>query len=446
MTVYHINPDTGNPGACKAKPGQCPFGAEDQHFSSKEAARTAYEADASTFMRIESDLKKLAPAWSGKLDPKIEARIAEKLSREYDFLAKVESGAIETKYADIHQFLTPPIHAMREMDSYFANDGESFFYDNLNTGEYFLELKTRQGGKNRECHCNDLPHESDCIAASNKELESHPQYFNDDDDAYGSTYATFYFRGGFTDEDVRKHNEQGELSRRASMIRELKEKIESGNLGPWAVFSGSRSSAHLAYQQAKETLDYNLQIAKKEQESLKITSRAIDSFTSGKPISDEDIEALNATMGWGYQLSPQVNDRIKVYHEAKNERIAAEKMIEEAQKLPDGTLKEHLLADRGERSYETTEKFLGRYVKKKYYKTGSFLGSHLSDKKRAEDSAYKYGYVDNLKKLKDLEKSQKSSIKSVETSVKNLEKLRIAAWRDGWSGLVEDLPPIPDSF
>lgn len=42
MATYHINPETGNPGLCKAVQ-RCPFGASDDHFSTKEDARKAYE-------------------------------------------------------------------------------------------------------------------------------------------------------------------------------------------------------------------------------------------------------------------------------------------------------------------------------------------------------------------------------------------------------------------
>lgn len=44
MTKYHVNPATGNPGACRATQ-RCPFGSlEEDHFDSPEQARGAYEA------------------------------------------------------------------------------------------------------------------------------------------------------------------------------------------------------------------------------------------------------------------------------------------------------------------------------------------------------------------------------------------------------------------
>ena len=41
---YHINPVSGEAGLCMAQRGNCPFGKEEAHYPSAEAARRAYEA------------------------------------------------------------------------------------------------------------------------------------------------------------------------------------------------------------------------------------------------------------------------------------------------------------------------------------------------------------------------------------------------------------------
>lgn len=40
---FHINPQTGNPNRCSAQEGNCPFGGQEEHYSSKDEARKAYE-------------------------------------------------------------------------------------------------------------------------------------------------------------------------------------------------------------------------------------------------------------------------------------------------------------------------------------------------------------------------------------------------------------------
>lgn len=43
MAKFHVNPNTGNAGSCKSTKGKCPFGSEEEHFSSPEAASAAAE-------------------------------------------------------------------------------------------------------------------------------------------------------------------------------------------------------------------------------------------------------------------------------------------------------------------------------------------------------------------------------------------------------------------
>ena len=43
MPKYHINPETGNPGQCKAKGDNCPYGGAESHYPSAANARRAYE-------------------------------------------------------------------------------------------------------------------------------------------------------------------------------------------------------------------------------------------------------------------------------------------------------------------------------------------------------------------------------------------------------------------
>ena len=44
MARYHLNPETGDPGLCRARRGSCPYGGPAVHYGSAEEARVAYEA------------------------------------------------------------------------------------------------------------------------------------------------------------------------------------------------------------------------------------------------------------------------------------------------------------------------------------------------------------------------------------------------------------------
>lgn len=70
MAQYHINPETGRPNQCTAKI-KCRFGADTQHFDSKEAARAGYEKQMEG-QTVSGSLKKSTPAPKSKIlfDPK----------------------------------------------------------------------------------------------------------------------------------------------------------------------------------------------------------------------------------------------------------------------------------------------------------------------------------------------------------------------------------------
>lgn len=53
MSKFHVSPNSGEVGECKAKL-QCPFGGEDKHFPTKEAARQSFEEQmqGSTFLPL----------------------------------------------------------------------------------------------------------------------------------------------------------------------------------------------------------------------------------------------------------------------------------------------------------------------------------------------------------------------------------------------------------
>jgi len=60
MAKFHLN-GNGDPGLCKASQGNCPFGSDEEHFTSPEAARKAFEATQSI---AETPLQKAQGAYS----------------------------------------------------------------------------------------------------------------------------------------------------------------------------------------------------------------------------------------------------------------------------------------------------------------------------------------------------------------------------------------------
>lgn len=93
MARYHINP-SGSVSNCSAKPGNCPFGGEDLHFTSRNAARDAYEH------RMENNLfgkeTKMDVRTKGAL---LDMKIVALKNIADDFLENTEvGGEFEEKY------------------------------------------------------------------------------------------------------------------------------------------------------------------------------------------------------------------------------------------------------------------------------------------------------------------------------------------------------------
>ncbi len=101
MAKFHINPKTGEPGQCRAEK-QCPFGGDEAHFTSKEAARQAYEAAQPTFTPepeedpyahlSDQELEKLEHASMGTHRSAREPLTDEEYDRHYEYVRRVRKS------------------------------------------------------------------------------------------------------------------------------------------------------------------------------------------------------------------------------------------------------------------------------------------------------------------------------------------------------------------
>lgn len=449
--LYHINPKTGASGKCSATKGGCPFGGDEKHYTSAEAARNAFEGTQEVFTpkkTVRSDLSKTLPEWHGKLPASIEAKIADKLNEDLEFLQAVESGAIETKYASPEEFLSPPIYAVRNKGTWFTKgDGEEEYFE-LNDGEYAIGIFSRQGGGNRECHCDDgHNHEAGCLYLSNYEMENHPQYFTDQDDSGDYTYATHYFRGGFTEKDVEKSASQQALQNRATRIKIIRDQILSGETPVWSVLADNNDALQ-TYRMSKQQLESrtrydNIPAARAK---VAIADKGIYAIVNGFELTEDEATNVAVAAGYSqYQLKNLANE-MQNHRDKKEDLRKSKSRIAEAEQLPEGDLKEYLLGDRGTGSYMVEEKQGRKKVKVNHvYQKGTVLGKQLEDAIRYE-AVYRKALDRPLDKLKEAKKEAQAKVDSFDTLTANLDQQRSKAWHAGWPGLIRDAPPIPEEF
>lgn len=85
MAKFHLN-SNGDAGICKASQGNCPFGGDEDHFTSPEAARSAFEA---TQAITETPLQKAQGAYSKASQAYDKAEVALNSVAHYEGLSEL---------------------------------------------------------------------------------------------------------------------------------------------------------------------------------------------------------------------------------------------------------------------------------------------------------------------------------------------------------------------
>lgn len=460
--LYHVN-DAGEAGVCKAKNGKCPFASEDEHFTSLEAARASYEESQATFSakRPKKTFAEHFPLWGSRLPKEVERAILKKLDNDLQAIDDVESGKVETRYADVTQFLTPPIDAIRSRSTSFVDEDDA---ENLDD-EYgikassedgvLISIYSRQGGGNDECYCNEdsedydsvIGHEPGCLKYSNELMEAHPQYVGRVEGEWDNTYITHYFDGGFTAEDRAKWADQARKLYAAQRLKTTIEKIRSGAVTPWSVLAepGAPKTGQYGGLQALQAIQQKVVDSEKY---VNTGEAVIKRMAAKEPLTPEEAGTADQLASYGYNQRPNY---AKDYQEMLDKKAKVEthrKMVKDAESLPDGDLKDYLLKDRGSFTYTTKEKQGRRNVTvTKTGQRGSLLGSELKSAESSAESSERYFNGSLLTKRfnENLDKS-KETLKNHQRTVERMEAARKEAWEAGWPGLKRDLPEIASTF
>ena len=440
MALYHVNPETGNAGICKAEKGRCRFGESDEHYTSEEAARASYEAKQQAFRDAHrDDLAFYSPNWSGKIPKRLEkqlARAAAALEAEAkDLEAKVGKGPLSALDPMVYPIRPRGYELVKAEDAPLSYDGDS---------KYLLAFTSRQGGGNRYCDCDGYDyHEDGCLAQSNEILEDHPQFlFYEDDD----TYTTHYYSTDFTPFDVAEMNLSASYSSEAAALRGRLLLLKSGEAPPWSILSDNQEpfSRYRGLKNSKSYRDKELRESSAELAKFKELHGLLK---EERPLTDEELEKFAPLVKSSYyDRGSTFRDAHKRLLEHKQSLAKAQARHEQAEQLPEGELREYLLGDRGVGSYTTEEKVGRRKTKvTKTYKRGTLLGKELEDAKRyyasAEDSLERA-----LKPAREKEEAAKATHEKAQEFLRQFAEARAAAWANGWPSAYGELPEPPESF
>lgn len=450
---FHVNPATGNPNKCTATKS-CPFGGDDKHYFSKEAAHAAFEKDQgpqvkslSKPSKLLKDLPPLASNLPALPDGRSFAQAwTDKFQDLTNFKTKNGDTPIRNLIPEPDSLLSQKVYAIRDRgqslmtkDEYIADGGN---YPEGIKGDYVVCVSTRQGGGNRECWCDDEEnHDSGCLSANNEELVDHPDYLSDKDDDYDSTYANFYYSAGITKKQIDEHEAKVNTLRRLALEELTLEGAKSGELTPWAALAGTYADGQ-KYRGLKQRLVSHEKDAKGAEEANAKFAAGMKKINSGTITADE-ASAMGVNR---YRVAALVSES-KALVQAQKKLDAVMEIQKSAEALPDDhPLRQWAIGAREERTYQTTEKKGRRNVTvTKKYTPKPRLMDDIESEERGVNNAKRS--IDSM--LTDAIKTKEAHdrvIKNAADARDSIADARQAAWSEGWYGDPRELPQIPKDF
>lgn len=314
-----------------------------------------------------------------------------------------------------------------------------------------VAVYARQGGGNDECWCetdDDDKHEDFCLAENNNLVRAHPQWVDEKQDEFDGTYLTHYFDPGLTQEQVNDYNEALENAASAGQSRGLVGQVDSLLMTPWAaVYAPEKARNKRSEIESEARLVVETANKQDRASSLRKIIESIDAEDFEK-ISQ--IEAIAAMRRHSDDFSARMlENTLEHLAEYTKKTADSQKLVDDAEKyLPkDSPLYMKLLGDRGQGSYQYTEKVRRRNVKKtRVYDRGSELGYEVTknqerlNKYKEEISVRSRPLRVALDKL-DCE-LREADLPSSQNRFDAIEQ----AFEIGWQWNADLLPEVPRSF
>lgn len=450
---FHVNPATGNPNKCTATKS-CPFGGDEKHYFSKEAAHAAFEKDqgaqVQSLTKPSKVLKDLPPI-AQNLPPLTDGRSfaqawTDRFQDLADFKKKNGDTPIRNLIPQPDSLLDKPVLAIRDRGTSLMSksdfiSAEGWGEDSIK-GDFVVSVSTRQGGGNRECWCDDEDnHEEYCLSQNNDEMTAHPNYLSDRDDSYDSTYADFYFDAGITHQQAADFEARVSVMRKLAADEALLEGAKNGDFTPWGALAGTYSKVQ-SYKALKRRLETHETDAKKAEESNAKIESGMKKINAGK-ITDAEAAEMGVSV-YRRAMLVRESQELVVAQKKLDAVLAIQKSAED---LPeDHPLRQWAIGAREERSYLAKEKQGRRNVTvTKRYTPKPRLQDDIDSEQRGVDNAkssIKSSLTDSLKK----KETNDQVIKNYTDAKVAIADSRQGAWEEGWYGDPRELPEIPKDF
>lgn len=411
-----------------------PFCAEHRKWRDESLERFGLTVD---------DLPGFAEAWDEKFAALDEPRPLTTTTFAEDALRDVELGRLRGG-----PVVMTAKRAMEDSDSDPGDYG-------LKGDDPVIYVHTRNGGGNRECYhdWDDDDAKDGCTGCVMEYIENEdPLHLMDFDDPYDGTYANIVFRVPEGSEEQAREllanqgqdQEARELEmKQGSLLVEARD-LRTSHTPPWSIMGdpdelremekAKRASTMFMRERAEKTVADNTQAL------LALDGKAelpeVDSF-----------ETVSRFGGSSTEYRRTIESKIKIHVAAVENARKSENAMADARALPEGDLKEWLIGDRPERSYQTTEGTgrKKRTVTKTYIPDAPLVKAHKEALAGLERSSEE---IDNLRaELTPPRDEYAEEIAKDDALIAAKAEAKEKIWAHGWpTDAKKPLPPKPDGW
>lgn len=228
--------------------------------------------------------------------------------------------------------------------------------------------------------------------------------------------------------------------------QEIDRLVRSGDLPPWSVASGDDSLAHTAGKKLRSARGhlYAVDCLNSRREAVQDIDSAIEDVKEGRWNKDKplslDHEATSLTGLRGADVD-RFNEAAGDYARSKSEYDDAQALSDEAHSLPEGRLRDYLLATRPEESYRVQTSKPRARVKKtemRTYRPKAPIHSELDDASRKFESAQKR--FASASQFENLRGALEDSRTQVADHVDQIPNLQAQADSTGWDRSWGEVP------
>lgn len=321
-----------------------------------------------------------------------------------------------------------------DRDSLFDPSAHGLADDDL-----VVEIYTRNGGGNRE-HYDEDDDDPSSTASVMESFPQHPNYITDWDDDFDSTYATILLR--VPDSHVKRairatsDTPSQELEHRQSRALQEIRAMRRGETAPWSILAEEEavSAKNLELRNARRNAMDTWERDRIETEMAAERS-IVNAMDAGESVPEfPGTVQVTTDRGQSTRVGhANVQRSINTVRSAEAELERMQRLHTSAENVADPELREWLIGERPEQSYNATEgRGRSKRTVRKTYRPKPELLEKLESARRADKIAD--GARTELQSIRDHLESHRDRMAADRAARQNVARIDAELWGLGWNG------------